>query len=195
MNINPHSIAPQSTGNDVSQNSRANSPRRLTKQTALESPTTEAKTNILYSPRPHAHHDRTTAGNNTKKEETTAQQRQRLRKVGPFAVDSQSIPDSRVKYAGSWPPPAYESDGENGPNAPNTIPKPVPNKEEKICHRCSECGAVLESYTDEEIGIMIIILNTIIHREPSLAASFLPEILVIVAKYKCSQYSRRCLWN
>lgn len=59
---------------------------------------------------------------------------------------------------------------------------PNPGKEEKICNRCTECGAILESYADEEIGIMIVILNTIIHREPSLAASFLPEILVTVAK-------------
>lgn len=176
----------QSTGNDVSLNSRANSPRRLTKQTALESPTAETKAGALHSPRTHAHSERAagSSGYNVRKDETSAQQRQRLRKIGPFAVDSQSIPDSRSKYAGSWPPPAYESDGDGrlAPNAPNTIPKQGPNKEEKICHRCSECGSVLESYNDEEIGIMIIILNTLIHREPSLAASFLPEILVTVAK-------------
>lgn len=47
-----------------------------------------------------------------KKEETVLSQRQRLRKIGPFAVDSQSIPDSRTKYAGSWAPPCYESDSE-----------------------------------------------------------------------------------
>lgn len=168
----------------MSQNSRATSPRRLTKQTALESPTTETKASVLHSPRPHhAHSDRGHGGgnnNNARKEDVSAQQRQRLRKVGPFAVDSQSIPDSRLKYAGSWPPPAYESECASG-HPPNTIPKQGPKEE--ICHRCSECGAVLESYNDEEIGIMIIILNTLIHREPSLAASFLPEILVTVAKY------------
>lgn len=56
------------------------------------------------------------------------------------------------------------------------------NKEDKICQRCSECGAVIEEYNDEEVGIMIIILNTFIHREPALAAAFLPEILTTVSK-------------
>lgn len=50
---------------------------------------------------------------NHQKDESMVTQRQRLRKAGPFAVDSQSIPDSRTKYAGSWPPPAYESESEN----------------------------------------------------------------------------------
>lgn len=43
---------------------------------------------------------------------------------------------------------------------------------------------MLEEYSDEEIGIMVIILGTFIHREPALAAPFLPEILTIVTKYK-----------
>lgn len=41
----------------------------------------------------------------------------------------------------------------------------------------------MEEYNDEEIGIMIIILNTFIHREPVLAAPVLPEILTIVSRY------------
>lgn len=53
-----------------------------------------------------------------------------------------------------------------------------------VCHRCSECGVMLEEYSDEEIGIMVIILGTFIHREPGLAAPFLPEILSTVTKYK-----------
>lgn len=52
-----------------------------------------------------------------------------------------------------------------------------------VCHRCSECGVMLEEYSDEEIGIMVIILGTFIHREPGLAAPFLPEILSTVTKY------------
>lgn len=42
---------------------------------------------------------------------------------------------------------------------------------------------MLEQYSDEEIGIMVIILGTFIHREPALAAPFLPEILATVTKY------------
>jgi hypothetical protein len=42
-------------------------------------------------------------------------QRQRLRKVGPFAIGSQSIPDdSKMKYAGQWPPNNHDdSDDDN----------------------------------------------------------------------------------
>lgn len=176
----------QSTGNDITHSSQTNSPRRLTKQIALESPSTDLHPNASHAmPR-----DRLTATsymtNASRKDEpmTSNQQRQRLRKIGPFAVDSQSIPDSRTKYAGSWPPPCYESDSEigNTSSKPNDPKPPNTNKEEKICHRCSECGAALEEYNDEEIGIMIIILNTFIHREPALAAAFLPEILTTVSK-------------
>lgn len=49
--------------------------------------------------------------------------------------------------------------------------------------RCTECGTILEEYSDEEIGLCIIILGTFIHREPALAAPLLPDILSIVAKY------------
>lgn len=62
------------------------------------------------------------------------------------------------------------------------IPQIFPIKEDKICHRCSDCGVEMEEYSDEQIGIMITILNTFIHREPALAAPFLPEILIIVSK-------------
>lgn len=176
----------QSTGNDITQSSQTNSPRRLTKQIALESPSTDQHPNTSHvQPRDRLSTSGYTA-NATRKDEpmTSNHQRQRLRKIGPFAVDSQSIPDSRTKYAGSWPPPCYDSDSEVG----NTSSKPVDpkpsavNKDEKICHRCSECGAAFEEYNDEEIGIMIIILNTFIHREPALAAAFLPEILTTVSK-------------
>lgn len=40
----------------------------------------------------------------------------------------------------------------------------------------------MEEYSDEEIGIMVIALGTFIHREPALAAPFLPEILTTVTK-------------
>lgn len=59
----------------------------------------------------------TIAQSNHQKDESMLTQRQRLRKAGPFAVDSQSIPDSRTKYAGLWPPPAYESEFENNANS------------------------------------------------------------------------------
>ncbi|XP_011503922.1 PREDICTED: protein unc-79 homolog, partial [Ceratosolen solmsi marchali] len=45
---------------------------------------------------------------------------------------------------------------------------------------CCDCGLVKEEYSDEELGLCIIIIGTFIHREPCLAASLLPEILNIV---------------
>ncbi|KAG9433958.1 protein unc-79 isoform X9 [Apis mellifera carnica] len=47
---------------------------------------------------------------------------------------------------------------------------------------CSECGTIKEEYSDEELGLCIINLGTFIHREPSLAAPLLPEILRVVTK-------------
>lgn len=55
--------------------------------------------------------------------------------------------------------------------------------DECVKERCSECGTVREVYSDEEIGLCIIALGTFIHREPSLAAPLLPDILSIVVKY------------
>lgn len=39
-----------------------------------------------------------------------------------------------------------------------------------------------EEYTDEELGLFIVLLGTLIHREPSLAVPFLPDILILVSK-------------
>lgn len=50
------------------------------------------------------------AGVGPAKEEAYMTQRQRLRKIGPFAVDSQSIPDSRTQFAGYWPPMTIHKD-------------------------------------------------------------------------------------
>lgn len=79
------------------------------KQSAFESPTNDAQSNVLNSG-PGTAPFTTAAG-----KDSILSQRQRLRKTGPFVVHSQSIPDSRIKYAGSWAPPrtSYESDSEN----------------------------------------------------------------------------------
>lgn len=45
---------------------------------------------------------------------------------------------------------------------------------------------MLEEYSDEEIGIMVIALGTFIHREAAIAAPFLPEILSTVTKCEYS---------
>uniref|UniRef100_T1JB25 Protein unc-79 homolog n=1 Tax=Strigamia maritima TaxID=126957 RepID=T1JB25_STRMM len=54
--------------------------------------------------------------------------------------------------------------------------------EEAVVERCLECNSVLEQYSDEELGLCIVVLATFIHREPGLAAPILPEILRTVAR-------------
>lgn len=99
--------------------SRATSPRRLIKQVALESPPTNASDELSTS---HQHQHTTTlkvvsheikSDKSTAKEESYLTQRQRLRKAGPFAVDSQQIPDAKIKYAGSWEPQSAKDETEN----------------------------------------------------------------------------------
>lgn len=49
--------------------------------------------------------------------------------------------------------------------------------EEVACHRCSKCNAPFEEFSEEELGLCIVIISTFVHREPILAATMLPEIL------------------
>lgn len=57
---------------------------------------------------------------------TLRQPRQRLRKVGPFAIGSISTSEGRMRYAGSWAPSSKDdSDGEDtqaGSNASSEKP-------------------------------------------------------------------------
>lgn len=56
-----------------------------------------------------------------------------------------------------------------------------------------ECGALKEEYTDEELGLLLVILGTFIHREPGIAAPFLPDILVLVSRVALHQsFSWQC---
>lgn len=49
--------------------------------------------------------------------------------------------------------------------------------EDVACHRCSKCNAPFEEFSEEELGLCIVIISTFVHREPALAATMLPEIL------------------
>lgn len=92
-----------------------NSPRRLMKQSAFESPPNDVQSNAVNAC------SASTPFTTTSGKDSILTQRQRLRKTGPFVVQSQSIADSRIKYAGSWAPPAYDSDSEhNGAAGPHT---------------------------------------------------------------------------
>ena len=53
--------------------------------------------------------------------------------------------------------------------------------------RCTECGCVMEEFTEDEIGSCIVILRTYVHREPELAAPILPQMLRLVARFASYQ--------
>lgn len=40
-----------------------------------------------------------------------------------------------------------------------------------------ECGTAVEQYSDEELGLCVIVLATFVHREPAAAAPMLPALL------------------
>ena len=50
------------------------------------------------------------------------------------------------------------------------------------CHRCSKCNAPFEEFSEEELGLCIVIISTFVHRELALAGTMLPEILRCNAK-------------
>lgn len=157
--------------------SRATSPRKLIKQVALlESP---PSANAAET----SQHKRSDPKNalNAKEEK-----RQTFQKVG----QCQST-DSRLKYAGSWAPQAqndddFDEDDETSIRASyvsiETKPSSFRVGDDCINQRCSECGALKEDYTDEELGLFIVLLGTLIHREPAMAVPFLPDILILVSK-------------
>ena len=52
-----------------------------------------------------------------------------------------------------------------------------------IHERCLRCNHVLEEFSEEEIGMCIVILRTYVHRESALAAPILPEMLKLVSRF------------
>ncbi|CAH2007924.1 unnamed protein product [Acanthoscelides obtectus] len=149
----------------VPTSSTYHSPRKLIKQVALESPPyqSEAEEN-----------GRTYKCAKMDKKRGLMNQRQR-RKVGPFSMNSYSFHDPRKP--GSWlsPDSSPNQDAEMKPSYCRT-------GDDCINDHCSECGCIKQEYSDEEIGLCIVILGTFIHREPALAAPLLPDVLSIVAK-------------
>lgn len=68
-------------------------------------------------------------------------------------------------------------------------------REETTYEKCFDCGNIIEEFSEEEIGMCIVILGAYIHHEPGMAAPILPEILKLVAKFALSvpyswQYER-----
>lgn len=46
-----------------------------------------------------------------------------------------------------------------------------------------ECGEILEEFSNDDLGLCIIILSTFVYRQPGLAAPLLPRMLKTVARY------------
>ncbi|XP_018791117.1 PREDICTED: protein unc-79 homolog isoform X8 [Bactrocera latifrons] len=197
-----------STKDDITPSSRTTSPRRLIKQVALESPPNasaagqqDLHSSILKSVTQEvktttsATVTASTSGVYTaNKPEAPKRPRQKL---APFNMDTSAMPDIRSRFAGAWPPPPYQPPEEldddmddgiengNGHSGAAAQPNRVSTRrvgDYTICDRCTDCGALIEEYTDEDIGILIVILGTFIHREPAMAAPFLPEILTITSR-------------
>ncbi|XP_050087901.1 protein unc-79 homolog isoform X2 [Anopheles aquasalis] len=159
------------------------SPRKLIKQSALESPPYNRDFNE------NGIHDRNNGkstpyrvDSNFTKQMGKAQNAGKQTKL--TKVVSANPKDTRIKYAGLWAPSDKDdSDVEDFENS--SCPEKSNSLrvgDESICNRCSECGAIKEEYTDEEMGIMLIVLSTFIHREPSLGAPLLPEVLTIASR-------------
>ena len=54
--------------------------------------------------------------------------------------------------------------------------------EDTVTDRCSECGAIRERYTESELSLALVVINTFVHRDPQLAAPLLPEIFMVTSR-------------
>lgn len=52
-----------------------------------------------------------------------------------------------------------------------------------IFFRCRDCGAVLEEYDEETLGLAVVVLSMFIHLSPDLAAPLLLDTLQSVGRY------------
>lgn len=82
--------------------SRTNSPRRLIKQVALDSPPNQS--DDIHSILLRSVTNEIKADKSSIKDGPLRNQRGRLRKVGLFAMDSQSLQDDKNNFAGAWEP-------------------------------------------------------------------------------------------
>jgi len=166
----------KSTTDSPPNSSRATSPRKLTKQVALVESPPHVHTHDPENP--HGHFKKGSGKCHDEHQRRVTTKRAGLGKSG----------DSRLRYAGSWAPHFLnegsddDDDGSTKTSYTETKQSVFRIGDECTADRCSECGALKEEYTDEELGLFIVLLGTFIHREPSLACPFLPDILVFVSK-------------
>ncbi|KAG9336570.1 hypothetical protein JZ751_002917 [Albula glossodonta] len=78
-------------------------------------------------------------------------------------------------------------------SAPSTVSMFVPAPEEftdeqptTMTDRCRDCGAVLEEYDEETLGLAVVVLSMFIHLSPDLAAPLLLDIMQSVGRLASS---------
>ncbi|XP_018583101.2 protein unc-79 homolog isoform X4 [Scleropages formosus] len=78
-------------------------------------------------------------------------------------------------------------------SAPSTVSMFVPAPEEftdeqptTMSDRCRDCGAVLEEYDEETLGLAVVVLSMFIHLSPDLAAPLLLDIMQSVGRLASS---------
>ena len=117
--------------------------------------------------------------------------RTRQRKIGiSMGTMGPEIPFIGTEQSNRQQPQPPQIDPPVPQSAPvnNSIPTPIKQSclrigDEVACHRCSKCNAPFEEFSEEELGLCIVIISTFVHREPALAATMLPEILRCNAEY------------
>lgn len=170
--------------------SRSASPRRLIKQVALESPPPIQWDSV------DPFHEFST-DNDRKSMSPSSEKLTHLGNfilLGHLAAKAESFPRPKGKKSNYTLGPSkletfYDNQSENLTYSTIDLKNTCFRiGDETVIDRCAECGTITESYSDEDLGLCIIILGTFIHREPALAAPLLPDILSIVAKYVNLQF-------
>ncbi|XP_072766929.1 protein unc-79 homolog isoform X2 [Anoplolepis gracilipes] len=157
--------------------SRSPSPRRLIKQVALESSPPAVDSGDFLSK--VADYDQ-----KIKSRDQFRIQRDRVRKI-TTTTDQDAVTHARRTESWSGPQVQQNLDfvSQQAYHADFNLKQSLFRiGDDCVYDRCSECGTIKEEYSDEELGLCIITLGTFIHREPSLAAPLLPEILGVVTK-------------
>lgn len=114
-------------------------------------------------------------------------QRRQARKTESSGSATGTVSASSIKRSSL----SQGGDGSGGgPPPQSATPGGVPPSSSMIIHdelltneKCPRCGHVVEEFSEEEVGMCIVILRTYVHRESGLAAPILPDILKLVSRF------------
>ena len=77
---------------------------------------------------------------------------------------------------------SYEQSKDYRLTAPLTRQSHLRIGEDTVIDRCSRCGAIRERYSHAELSLALVVMNTLVHRDPELAAPLLPEMFLVVSR-------------